>query len=267
MADIFLQALAAAAVVGMVTGLLSPFVLWERMVYLGDAMGHAALLGVVAGLALGVHPSYPVLAMAVCVGTLLFFARKNRHVPFDALLAMVSTGGLSLGLLGFSLTGFRQSDMYQFLFGDILSIGWGQVGYLFALAVALLVALMLTYRPLMRIVLHPEIAEVEGEKVARYQLGLMVGIAASVALSLQAVGMLLVTALLVVPAFAAWFVARSPVQLFVFSVANSVAAGIAGVWVSFYVDISTGPAIVVAALGVFTLNVLGGYIFRHFINM
>lgn len=263
MTELLIRALLAASGVAALAGMLGCFVLWRRMAYMGDAMGHASLLGVVLGLMLGVLQPYAVLAVAVVIGVLLSYAQKDKRLPFDALLGVVSTGGLAAGLLLYSLSPARRVDLYGYLFGDVLAVSEAQLwGIYLALAVQVALVLVL-WRPLLRMIMHEEIARVEGVPVARMQALMTALIAVTVALALQVVGMLLITALLVVPPLAARTLASSPVQMVIGSVLLAITSAMGGIWLSFAQNVSTGPSIVVVAVGLFVASLVAGRAFKR----
>ncbi|MBM3618627.1 MAG: metal ABC transporter permease, partial [Alphaproteobacteria bacterium] len=136
MSELMLRALLAGSGVGALAAMLGCFVVWRRMSYVGDAMGHAALTGVVLGLLAGVNTLFTVLATAALVGLLLVRMHRDKRLPFDALLAMVSTGGLSIGLSLFALLPNKQVDLNGYLFGDVLAVSPSQLWLLYGLLVA-----------------------------------------------------------------------------------------------------------------------------------
>lgn len=251
MSELMLRALAAGCGVGMLAGSLGCYVVWRRMSYVGDAMGHASLMGVVLGLLAGISPLIAVLVTAAFVGLVLAQVQKDKRLPFDALLAMVSTGGLSIGLSLFALLPNRQIDLNAYLFGDVLAVSSEQILIIYLLF-AVQLALLSKYRvSLLRMVIHEEIARVEGVPVERLQLMMTVLIAVTVAVALQVVGMLLITAMLVIPPMAARLLSRTPYQMIALSTSIGIAAAVIGIIVSYHYNIATGPSIVLSALGLF----------------
>lgn len=261
MSELMLRAIAAASGIGLLAGMLGSFVLWRRMAYMGDAMGHASLLGVVLGLMLGILPPFAVVGVAVVIGFALSQLQKDKRLPFDALLGVVSTGGLALGLVLYGLLPTRQIDLYGYLFGDVLAVSTAQLGLIYG-ALAVQGGLVAWHwRNLLRMILHGEVAQVEGVPVARLQGMMTVLIAVTVALALQVVGMLLITAMLVVPPLAARALAANPRQMVCLSMGFGVAAAVIGVWLSYLHNLSTGPSIVLVAVALFGLALPAGRVF------
>jgi zinc transport system permease protein len=263
MDDLMVRAIVAASLVGALAGMLGSFVLWKRMAYMGDAMGHASLLGVVLGLMLGILPVSMVLAVAIAVGMLLSLLHKDKRLPFDALLGVVSTGGLAAGLLLYSTLPTRQVDLYGYLFGDVLAVSQTQIYLLMAALVVQSAFIISQWRSLVRMIMHGEIAHVEDVPVAMLQTALTVMIAVTVALALQVVGMLLITAMLVVPPLAARMLSTSPAQMVFCSIGIALAASAGGVWLSYAQNLSTGPSIVAAAVMLFIASLIFGRLFKR----
>lgn len=258
MSEIMLRALLAGCGVGALAGMLGCFVVWRRMSYVGDAMGHAALMGVVLGLLAGVNTLFTVLATAFLVGLLLARMHKDKRLPFDALLALISTGGLSIGLSLFALLPNKQVDLYGYLFGDVLAVSQTQLILLYLLLAVQAALLAWQWKPLLRVMAHEEIARVDGVPVERLQLLMTVLIAVTVALALQVVGMLLITALLVIPPLVGRLLASTPKQMVFIASGAGVLAGIIGVAISYRYNLATGPSIVLGALGLFVVALIAG---------
>lgn len=263
MSELMLRAILAASGIGLLAGMLGSFVVWRRMSYMGDAMGHASLLGVVLGLMLGVLPPYAVLVVAVAIGLLLSQLQKDKRLPFDALLGVVSTGGLAVGLLLYGMLPTRQVDLYGYLFGDVLAVSDAQLGLIYVMLTVQAALVLRFWRPLLRMIVHEEIARVEQVPVGQLQAMMTVLIAATVALALQVVGMLLITAMLVVPPLAARALAASPRQMVLGSMAIGVMAAVGGVCLSYAQNHATGPSVVLVAVALFVLSLVAARVFRR----
>lgn len=251
MNDLLGRALLAGAGVGLLAGTQGSFVIWRRMAYLGDAMGHAALLGVVAGLLLNISSILSVMVTALLIAALLALMERDKRLPFDALLVVTATGALSAGLALYGQLPDRPVDVMAYLFGDILAVSKLQMEIIYGLAIGQILMIWRFWPSLMRIVLHESVAIVENIAVRRLQFGMMLLIAATVAIAMQVVGVLLMTAMLVIPAVTSRLLASSPLQMVVGSVVFAVIAALGGVQMSWEWNISTGPAIVLTAVSLF----------------
>jgi zinc transport system permease protein len=152
-------------------------------------------------------------------------------------------------------------DLAAYLFGDILAVTKGDLLGVYALGAAVLAVLAALWRPLLAVTVHEEVARVEGIPVRAVGIGFMVLMAATVALAMKVVGILLVTALLIVPAAAARHFARTPEAMAVLAAAAGVVSVAGGLWAAFAFDLPAGPAIVVAALALFAASA-GAAVFK-----
>ena len=256
MDDFALRALIAGCGMALAMGPLGVFVVWRRMAYFGDTLAHSALLGVALGFALGIAPISGVVAVCIALALALLWLRRSRILAEDTLLGVLAHSSLSLGVVAVALAGAIRVDLMSYLFGDILAVSWAEIVWIYAGVALVLVALAFLWRPFLALTVHEELARVEGVDALRTQMAFMVLIALVIALAMKLVGMLLVTALLILPAACARRFARTPEQMAVGAALAGCVAVAAGIALSFVGDLPTGPAIVVAAAGLFVLNLI-----------
>jgi zinc transport system permease protein len=261
MDDFLWRALAAGIGVAVLSGPLGSFVVWRRLAYFGDTLAHAALLGIAVGVIAGFDLTIGVVAVCAAVAVLLVFLGEERRFSGDTVLGILSHGTLALGLLAVAATEGPRVDLAAYLFGDILAVTKGDLLGVYALGAAVLAVLAALWRPLLAVTVHEEVARVEGIPVRAVGIGFMVLMAATVALAMKVVGILLVTALLIVPAAAARHFARTPEAMAVLAAAAGVVSVAGGLWAAFAFDLPAGPAIVVAALALFAASA-GAAVFK-----
>ncbi|AMO66804.1 Zinc ABC transporter inner membrane permease ZnuB [gamma proteobacterium BDW918] len=260
MIDILLYALLAGLMVAAVCGPLGALVTWQRMAYYGDTLAHSALLGLAVGLVLQANLQYSVLFTCLFIALVLFTLQWWRNIALDSLLGILSHSSLALGLVCLSFIDNQSLDLNAFLFGDLLAILREDLLNL-AIICALVLGLLWRYwSALVAVCAHAELADIEGLPVQRLRLLLMLMVAATVAVAMKIVGVLLITAMLIIPASAAARVARSPEQAALLAAligAIAVCGGLAGAW---YWDTPAGPSIVLSAGALFVLGQLApGY--------
>lgn len=246
-----LKALLAGIGVALMCGPLGCFVAWRRMAYFGDTIAHAALLGVVAALLLQWDMEYGILGVSLLLAALIAYLERRPELASDTLLGVASHGALALGLVLLSLSPSAVLDVNALLFGDILAVSRGDLERIYACAAAVLAVLAYFWRNLLRLTISTDIAAVEGVNVRRLRLLLMLTVAAAVAVSIKVVGILLITSLLIIPAAAARYFARTPTQMAFLSTAAGIAAVALGLYASLRLDTPSGPTIILAALGLF----------------
>lgn len=258
MDDFLIRATLAGFAVAFAAGPLGCFVVWRRMAYFGDTLAHSALLGVALGFVFGTNPTVGTVLTGVFVGGLLVWLQQQRDWSSDTLLGLLSHTTLAAGLIAVTFLQGVRIDLMAYLFGDILSVS--QTDVLWTWAGAAVVSLIVGYlwRPLVALTVNEETAQAEGISARLIHLVFVILIAVVVAISMKVVGILLITAMLIVPPATARHIARTPEQMAVLAIlfgGLSVAAGLAG---SYRWDTPAGPTIVIAAAGLFAIAMLVG---------
>ncbi|MSP66609.1 MAG: hypothetical protein EXQ96_00620 [Alphaproteobacteria bacterium] len=253
MDDFLVRAAVAGAGLAAVMAPVGSFVVWRRMAYFGDTLAHASLLGIALGLLLGFDPTLGVIAVCVAVAVVLTLLRRQQRLSSDTLLGILSHSALSFGLVAIAFLETVRVDLITYLFGDILAVTGADLLWIYGGGAAGLIALAVIWRPLLRITIHEDLARVEGVPVVAVQVAFMVLIATVIALAMKVVGILLVTALLIIPAATARHVARSPEQMAAGGALVGVVAVGLGLAASLYWNLPSGPAIVVALALLFAL--------------
>ncbi len=258
MNDFMVRAVLAGLAVAAVAGPLGAFVVWRRMAYFGGALSHTALLGVALGFLFGVQPMFGVGFVVVATALILGFMQgtigRSRGLSLDTLLGILAHGALAVGLIVIGTLQGVRVDLMVYLFGDLLAVGKQDVAGLWVGAVLVLAVLIMLWRPLLSATVHADLAEVEGVNVRRTEIVFMVMLAVLVALAMKVVGILLVTAMLIIPAAAARTFARTPEAMALgAALVGALSVGV-GLWASWTFDAPAGPAIVAAASALFAVS-------------
>jgi zinc transport system permease protein len=252
--DFLIRALLAGLGVALVAGPLGCFVVWRRMAYLGDTMAHASLLGIALGLALGLDLGVGVLAVTMTVALLLVALQRQRLIASDTVLGILAHGALSIGLVAIAFMETVRIDLMAYLFGDVLAVSAWDLVWIWGGAAIVLSGLAAIWRPLLAVTVDPDLAHAEGASPAWVPVAFALLIAGAIAIAMKIVGVLLITALLIIPAAAARRGARSPEGMAVISVGVGALAVLGGLALSIAVDTPSGPSIVVAALAAFVVS-------------
>jgi zinc transport system permease protein len=234
--------------VSLASGVLSPIVVSSRMAFFSDAVAHSTLAGVALGLLLSVdNPVTLMVGFGVIVALLIASLRQVTTLSFDTLLGVAMAGSLAAGVLMYhQVRGY--AGLHNYLFGQVSLLGWGDFAALAfnALLAAALVGVFAN-RFLLLAVSRP-LAQARGVNVARYEFLLIVLLGLVVSLSVRAVGLLLVNALLIVPAAASRNIARSVTGMFWGSVVIAMISGVLGLFIGDYMHLPPAPTIVVIAV-------------------
>ena len=252
-----LHALLAGCMVAIVAGPLGCVIVWRRMAYFGDTLSHGALMGVALGLPFGIDVTAGVIATGIAIGMALFALQRQERVGSDALLGILAHGSLAVGLIAISFLERVRVDLMGYLFGDILAVSISDLVWIGVGGAVVLAALAAIWRPLIALTVHEDTAIAEGVAAARTRLVFMMLIALTVALAMKLIGVLLITALLIVPAATSRNFARSPETMAVGAIGVGMVAVVAGLGASLTWDAPAGPSVVAAAVACFAASLIG----------
>ncbi|HRD76205.1 MAG TPA: metal ABC transporter permease [Hyphomicrobiaceae bacterium] len=239
-----IRAILAGVGLAIVAAPLGCLVVWRRMAYFGSTVAHAGLLGVALGLVAGIDLTVGIIIVSLLIGVLLIALERQKVLPIDTLLGLLSHAALAGGLVAASKLAGQRLDLIGYLFGDILAVSradllwiWGGGGLVLAVTGYLWPTLVAT-------TVHAEIAAAEGHGTGRAEAAMVMLIAFTIAIAMKIVGVLLVIAFLVMPAAAARPFAATPERMAVAAAVIGALGTIAGLLLSVGFDIPTGPAIV-----------------------
>ena len=203
MPDFVLYALIAGIGVASVMGATGVFVVWRRMAYFGDTLAHSALLGVAIGFIAGIDVNIGIVVVCLIIAVGMVYLRSQRHLAEDTLLGILAHSSLALGLVTVSFVSALRIDLLSYLFGDILAVTPTDIGWVYGGGTLALGVLAWLWKDLVAITVHEDLARTEGVNIMRTQIAFMILFALVIAMAMKIVGILLVTALLIIPAAAA----------------------------------------------------------------
>ena len=256
MDEFILRALIGGAGIAIVSGPLGCLVVWQRMSYFGAALSHAALLGIALGLLLHIDLKLAMLGVTLMTSLLLLGLRHNRQYSSDTVLGVLAHLTLALGMIVLSLLPGLRIDLMGYLFGDILSISWQDILWIYIGGAIMLGILALSWPSILALTLHRELALVDGINETRTRLVYLVLLSFMIAISMQLVGVLLIVSLLIIPAATARRFSHSPEQMATISILVGLLSVAAGLWGSLRYDTPAGPSIVLAASILFSISLL-----------
>lgn len=247
-------ALTAGVLIALAAAPLGVFVVWQRQAYFGATIAHSALLGVALALIFQWPITLSVVAIAVVVALSIHWLQHHTTLSTDTLLGILAHSGLALGLVLISLTESIQVDVMSFLFGDILTVTPTDLWLILGMTLVVGVFFFRHWHALLNLTLNEELAQVEGIAVKKLHLGYTLLLAVMIALSMKIVGILLITALLIIPAATARPFSRSPEQMLGLTLLVSLLSLLLGLLAAFFWDLPTGPSIVLVATLFFLLT-------------
>ncbi len=237
----------------LVTSGMGCFLVWRRLSFFGDALAHSALLGVAISFALGIPLFLGVLILCILIALILGYFPKKDYIGPETSLAILSYGTLALGIIAVSKLAVR-IDPASYLFGDILTVTFYDVGGIFAVAALVCAFLYYQWQPLLLITLHPELAQAEGICVTKLQLHLTLVLAMTVAACLKFIGALLVPALLIIPPATAARYAKTPETMVGLTFLFACTSITLGLFLSVLLNTASGAMIIVVALALFSFS-------------
>lgn len=251
--DFFVRALIASALVGVACAIVGSFVVLKGMSFIGDAVSHAAFPGIVIAYLVGA----PIIlgGAIAAIGTALGIGAITRRsgLRSDAIIGVLFAGMFALGVAIFSSIPNYVGDLFHFLFGDVLGISVGDLGALTLLVLGLLLVLRLLWKELLFSTFDPLGAGAAGLPVRRLDDLLLILIAVTIVISLQAVGIVLVVAMITTPAATAQLLVKRFTAMIQVAALIGVTAAVVGLYLSYSLDIASGAAIVILETALFLL--------------
>lgn len=249
-----LKAIIAGVGVAMLAGPIGSVIVWKKMTFFGDALAHSSLLGIALSFILDISMILGVIVFAILFALIIGIMQSKRKYSNDTLLAILSHGSLAMGLVSISFINSPNIDLVSFLFGDILSVSTKDIYFIYISAFISIFVLFIIWQSLIMITINEDLAQIEGVNIVRTKTIFMILIALFVALAIKVVGALLLTSLLVIPTATARNFADNPEKMALISSLIGAISVIVGIYFSLYLDIPTGPSIVLVAVILFILS-------------
>lgn len=248
------RALIACAVVCAVAPLAGTFVVQRRQSLVGDGLGHVAFAGVGLAFLVGVSPLAGALALTLIAAVVLVRLQRGG-LAGDLSLALIFYGGIALGYLFAQRSGAGVNTLLGFLFGSPLNLEWSTVLAIVALSGVTLAIVLVLYRPLVALAFDEQAARVAGVPTDGLVLALTVIVGMIVVGGMNAIGLLLIAAIMVIPVAAASQVARSYRGTMVMAACIGAGSAVVGLTVAFYGDYTPGASIVLTAIACYIMAV------------
>lgn len=252
--DFYIRAILAGVLVATLAAPFGCFIVWRRMAYFGDTMAHSALLGITIALLLDINLNIGVFTIAVITALSMVALQRRTDLSNDTLLGILSHSSLALGLLALGFMSGNNVDILSYLFGDVLAVSRRDILIIAATTVVALLSLIMIWKPLLASTVNEELAVAEGNSPRRVELIYLLLLAAVMAVTVRIIGVLLITALLVIPAATARRFATSPETMAMVAALIGAIAVAAGLTASLQWDTAAGPSIVAATLLMFLLS-------------
>lgn len=262
-----IRAIVAGILLGFLCGLLGSFVALRQLSFFSHAVGHAALVGIAMGVLLQIEPTWMLLPFTLLFGVAVLYLIDHTDLWSDSVLNIVLSGALAIGVI---LTTFIQSyrgNLIGILFGDILAVNQTDLWLTAALLLGSTVILLATLRQQILLTLNQAVAKVQGISVQFHRYLFVVLLSLTVAVSIKAVGILLVNAFLVIPAATAKLLSQRFTPYLMLSAVLGAISSVVGMVLSAVLNFPSGPTIVLVQFTGFLLLVvwtkLGDRVFKR----
>lgn len=261
--DFMRVALVMAVLIGLTAPAVGTFIVQRRLSLLGDGIGHIALTGIGLGLLTGTSPVLGALVVSVLGAVAIEVLRARSRSGADVALALLFYGGLAGGVLLTGAEGGGSASLQSYLFGSISSVTVADLYVVAGLAAVVLAIVAVFGRELFLLCQDEEVARAAGLPVRFLSVLIAATAAVTVVISMRAIGLLLVSALMIVPVAAAQQLTRGFWSTMLAAMGIGVLSAVSGLAGSFQYDLPPGPSIVLLALAVFTAAVAGGSVVRR----
>ncbi len=252
--DFITRAILAGLGIAILAGPLGSLIVWRRMAYFGDTLAHSTLLGLSLALLLNINIYIGLITVSLIVAALLAGLNRQKWLASDAILGILSHTTLAIGLIAATSINGVRVDLLSYLYGDILAVDLQDIAYIFAVVIIVLGLVACLWRWLLSATIHSDLARVEGVPVEFTNWAFIIMLALVFAVAIKLVGVLLITALLVIPASTARRFARTPEAMVLVASMIGCIAVLIGFWASLTWDWPTGPAIVATTSALFVLS-------------
>jgi ABC-type Mn2+/Zn2+ transport system permease subunit len=247
------RALAGSIVVGTVCSIIGVYVVLRGMAFLGDGMAHASFGGVALGFLLGINPLLVAMLFSLATAGLIQVTSRRAQLRLDAAIGVFFSFTMALAILFIGLMRTYDARLYGYLFGNVLGVSSANLILMAFLAAVVLAAIAALFKELKFLVFDEETAQASGLPTGLLSTALVILVALTVVISIKAVGIILVTALLVTPAATAYQLTNRFGMMFLLSWLAGMASCLVGMFFSYQVGIPSGSSIVITATLLFAL--------------
>ena len=251
------RSLVMAILVGIICAIVGSYLMVQRLALLGDAISHSVLPGLAIAFIIGADIFIGAFIAGVLSTVAITFIRTRSPIKEDAAMGIVFSAFFALGITLITIVQKdNKIDLNHFLFGNILGVTAQDVRNTAIISAIVVTVVVLLYKELLFYTFDPLGAQAAGLPVNLLNFGLMVLIALTIVASLTAVGVILVLALLITPGATAYLLVKKLNQMMILGALIGIAASISGMYISYFFNLPSGPAIVLVASGFFTLGLL-----------
>lgn len=251
--DFILRGMIAGVIIAIISPLIGIFLVLKRYSLIADTLAHVSLAGISLGLLLGINPILTALGSSVVASIAIEKLRTSKKIYGESALALFLSGSLALAIVVLSLARGFNTNLFNYLFGSIVTVGPKDIYLILILAVVVIVTLLIFYKQLLYATFDEDSAKVSGIATGKINIILIVLSSLAVSLAIPIIGVLLISALVVIPVITALQFKKNFFQTIMWAEFFSLLSVISGIFLAFYLNLSTGGTIVLLMLFIFTL--------------
>lgn len=238
------RALITGVVVSILTGIISVFVVLRRVAFVGSGISHAAFGGVAIGFLAGINPIITAMIYSILIAFGIERISSRGRVAEDTAIGVFFSSSMALGIVLISLSKSYNIDLFGYLFGSILAISEKEMWLTIIITLVILTILVVIMKELLLITFNEELAVVSGIPTGLIKSVFLISMAVAIVMSIKVVGIILVSALLVIPGAVAQLISRRFYPMMLISCLTAFSSVIAGLYLSYHFDLSPGGTIV-----------------------
>jgi len=248
------RAIIGGIILGLLLAFMGVFVILRRMAFFGDGVAHASLAGIAIGLLASYNPLGTAIVFSIILAILIFYLERKSKLSSDVVIGILFTASMALGIILISLKSGYQPELISFLFGNILSIQNSELIIMSIFAVIVLAFLVYFYRQIAFITFDEEGAKVAGINTGVLDLIFYILLSIAIVLGVKILGIILVSALLIIPASIAKLIASSFKSLVITSIIAAEITILGGIIISYLLDLPTGAVIILFGTAIFFIT-------------
>lgn len=254
------KGLIAGVAIALICSMMGTFLVLRRFSLFGDALAHMAFGGISVGMLTGIYPLWTAFAVSILGALGITKLRKSTKISGDAAIAVLLVSGFGMGVLLISLTGGFKVDLFSFLFGSILLISTEDTLMVVGISATIIAILAVLRKQLLHITFDEEQAKIGGLDVDKLNYVFIILASVTVITSMRLVGILLISALIVLPNITSMLFGKSFKKTMLLSMSISVSSVIIGIMVSYYLDLAPSGVIVMTSVAILVTALIGRHL-------
>lgn len=227
-----------------------------RMAFFSDAISHSAFTGVALGILFNINPYWTMIIFCLLVGIGITKVKHLSEISVDTIIGIFFSASVALGIAIISAKKGLTRNLQSFLYGDILSISNSEILWFLGLFILIVAFMIFSYNKLILMGINGDIAKVNGINVSAYDYLYAILLSLTIAFSIKAIGILLITAMLIIPAASGRNIAKNVRDMFWYPVIFATLSGVLGLSISYYLDIAISAAIILSAVVFFIITLI-----------